>query len=125
VIVSDAVNNLALTMGASVDSADELISAIVVKRLVEHLERSGFVVMKRPPIGGGVSRAYDSGAFDPTGWGEFRPCEDEAVDGGNLTVNCFAGGDIDHAFAHWFRSRGRWFWSFTHFASGPPASPQP
>ena len=50
-IVSDAVNNrepirLALTMGASVHSADEPISAIVAKRLVEHLERSGFVVMK-------------------------------------------------------------------------------
>jgi hypothetical protein len=28
------------------------MSAIVAKRLVEHLERSGFVVMKKPPIGG-------------------------------------------------------------------------
>ena len=35
-----------------VRDADELISAIVAKRLVEHLERAGFVVMKRPPIGG-------------------------------------------------------------------------
>jgi hypothetical protein len=35
-----------------VHNADELMSAIVAKRLVEHLERSGFVVMKRPPIGG-------------------------------------------------------------------------
>ena len=35
-----------------VHSADEIMSAIVAKRLVEHLERSGFVVMKRPPIGG-------------------------------------------------------------------------
>jgi len=34
-----------------VHNADELISKIVAKRLVEHLERSGFVVMKRPPIG--------------------------------------------------------------------------
>ena len=47
-IVSDAVNNrepvrLALTMGASVHGADELMAAIVAKRLVEHLERSGFV----------------------------------------------------------------------------------
>lgn len=33
-------------------NADELMSAIVARRLVEHLERSGFVVMKRPPIGG-------------------------------------------------------------------------
>ena len=32
--------------------AAEIMSAIVAKRLVEHVERSGFVVMKRPPIGG-------------------------------------------------------------------------
>jgi len=32
-----------------VHNADKLMSAIVAKRLVEHLERSGFV--KRPPIG--------------------------------------------------------------------------
>jgi hypothetical protein len=38
-----------------VHNADELMSAIVAKRLVEHLERSGFVVMKRPPIGGGAA----------------------------------------------------------------------
>jgi hypothetical protein len=60
VIVSDAVNNrepirLALTMGAKrVHNADELISVILAKRLVEHLERSGFVVMKGPPIEGGA-----------------------------------------------------------------------
>jgi hypothetical protein len=35
-----------------VHNADELMSEIVAKRLVEHLERSGFVVMKRPPLGG-------------------------------------------------------------------------
>lgn len=28
------------------------MAAIVAKRLVEHLERSGFFVMKRPPIPG-------------------------------------------------------------------------
>ena len=32
--------------------AGEIMAAIVAKRLVEHLERSGFVVMKKPPIGG-------------------------------------------------------------------------
>jgi hypothetical protein len=32
--------------------AAEIIARIVAKRLVEHLERSGFVVMKRPAIGG-------------------------------------------------------------------------
>jgi len=31
------------------------MSAIVAKRLVEHLERSGFAVMKRPPIRGGAA----------------------------------------------------------------------
>jgi hypothetical protein len=32
--------------------AGEFMAAIVAKRLVEHLERSGFVIMKKPPIGG-------------------------------------------------------------------------
>ena len=35
-----------------VHNADELMSEIVAKRLVEHLERSGFVVVEKPPIGG-------------------------------------------------------------------------
>ena len=34
---------------------DEIMSEIVAKRLVEHLERAGFVVMKRRPIGGGAA----------------------------------------------------------------------
>jgi hypothetical protein len=32
--------------------ADELLARIVAKRLVEHLERSGFVVTKKPPLVG-------------------------------------------------------------------------
>jgi len=28
------------------------MASIVAKRLVEHLERAGFVIMKRPPIAG-------------------------------------------------------------------------
>jgi hypothetical protein len=32
--------------------AAEIMARIVAKRLVEHLERSGFVVMKKPSIGG-------------------------------------------------------------------------
>jgi hypothetical protein len=32
-----------------VHSADELMARIVAEQLVEHLERSGFVVKKRPP----------------------------------------------------------------------------
>jgi hypothetical protein len=35
--------------------ASEIMAAIVAKRLVEHLERSGFVFMKKPPIGGGAA----------------------------------------------------------------------
>ena len=35
--------------------AGEITAAIVAKRLAEHLERSGFVVMKKPPIGGGAA----------------------------------------------------------------------
>ena len=38
-----------------VHNADEIMAEIVAKRLVEHLERAGFVVMKRPAIGGGAA----------------------------------------------------------------------
>ena len=38
-----------------VHNADEIMSDIVAKRLVDHLERAGFVVMKRAPIGGGAA----------------------------------------------------------------------
>jgi len=31
------------------------MARIVAKRFVEHLERSGFVVMKRPPIDGAAT----------------------------------------------------------------------
>jgi hypothetical protein len=32
-----------------VHNADEIMAEIVAKRLVDHLERAGFVVMKKPP----------------------------------------------------------------------------
>jgi hypothetical protein len=35
-----------------VHNADEIMAEIVAKRLVEQLERSGFVVMKKPALGG-------------------------------------------------------------------------
>ena len=38
-----------------VHDADEIMAEIVARRLVEHLERAGFVVMKRSPIGGGAA----------------------------------------------------------------------
>jgi hypothetical protein len=40
--------------------AGEIMAQIVAERLVEHLERSGFVVMKRPPAGGARSAAEAS-----------------------------------------------------------------
>jgi hypothetical protein len=38
-----------------VHNADETMAEIIAKRLVEHLERAGFVVMQRAPIGGGAA----------------------------------------------------------------------
>jgi hypothetical protein len=41
--------------------AAEMMARIVAKRLVEHLERSGFVVMKKPPTVGAAAlgRGYE------------------------------------------------------------------
>jgi hypothetical protein len=38
-----------------VHNADELVSAILAKRPVEHLERAGLVVVKKPTIGGSAA----------------------------------------------------------------------
>jgi len=42
-------------------SADEIMAAIVARRLVEHLDRAGFVVMKKPPAVGAATlgRGYN------------------------------------------------------------------
>lgn len=42
--------------------AGETMAAIVAKRLVDHLERAGFVVMKKPPSVGAVAlgRGYEA-----------------------------------------------------------------
>ena len=45
-----------------VHNADEIMAEIVAKRLVEHLERAGFVVMKRPADVGGQPWDEDSKA---------------------------------------------------------------
>jgi hypothetical protein len=44
------------------DSA-EIMAAIVAKRLVEHLDRCGFVLMRKPPDFGGaqLGRGHDKG----------------------------------------------------------------
>lgn len=36
-------------------SADEVMAEIVARRLVKHLDRAGFVVMKRPPEAGAAT----------------------------------------------------------------------
>ena len=38
-----------------VHQADEYMAQIAAERIVEHLERARFVVMKKPPLGGSVS----------------------------------------------------------------------
>jgi hypothetical protein len=38
-----------------VHNADEFMADIVARRLVDYLERAVFVVMKKPPIGGGAA----------------------------------------------------------------------
>jgi len=44
-----------------VHNADEYMAAIAAERVVRHLERAGFVVMKRPPAVGGaaIGRGYE------------------------------------------------------------------
>jgi hypothetical protein len=44
-----------------VHDAAEMMTGIVAKRVVEHLERSGFVVMKKPPIVGAAAIGRGSG----------------------------------------------------------------
>jgi hypothetical protein len=47
-----------------VHNADEIMAEIVAKRLVEHLQRSGFVVMKRPPEIGGAALGRGFGTHE-------------------------------------------------------------
>jgi hypothetical protein len=53
------------------DSA-EIMSAIVAKRLVEHLDRCGFVVMRKPPIPGSAA-PYSAAAPDGARQAPTRP----------------------------------------------------
>jgi hypothetical protein len=45
-----------------VRNADEIMAEIVAKRMVEHLDRAGFVVTKRAPRAGGPSLGRGVGA---------------------------------------------------------------
>jgi hypothetical protein len=40
--------------------ADDIMAGLVAKRLVKHLERSGFVILKRPPSSGHSSTGLRS-----------------------------------------------------------------
>jgi hypothetical protein len=40
-----------------VQDSGEIMARIVAERLAEHLERSGFVIMKKPPTMGGAALA--------------------------------------------------------------------
>lgn len=42
-----------------VHQADEYMAAITAERLVRHLERAGFVVMKKPPVPGASGRGFE------------------------------------------------------------------
>jgi hypothetical protein len=47
-------------------NADEIMAEIVAKRLVEHLDRAGFVVMKKPPEVGAaeIGRGFEGDGDD-------------------------------------------------------------
>jgi hypothetical protein len=47
-----------------VHNADEIMAEIVAKRLVEHLERAGFIVMKKPPAIGGAALGRGFGTHE-------------------------------------------------------------
>jgi hypothetical protein len=44
--------------------ADELMAAIVARRLVRYLDRAGYVVLKKPPLGGHSQVARGFGQKD-------------------------------------------------------------
>jgi hypothetical protein len=44
-----------------VHQGDELMARITAERLAEHLERSGFVVMKKPPMRAHTAGSRESG----------------------------------------------------------------
>ena len=46
------------------NDASEMMAAIVARRLVEHLARSGFVVMKRPPVAGAAALGSAGGSLE-------------------------------------------------------------
>jgi hypothetical protein len=52
--IADSIAFASLFSGRQrVRDSDKYMAAIAADRIVQHLERAGFVVMKRPPSGGG------------------------------------------------------------------------
>jgi hypothetical protein len=50
-----------------VHDSDAMMASITADRIVRHLERCGYVLMKRPPIGGSTPQN------PPPGWPHTRP----------------------------------------------------
>jgi hypothetical protein len=51
--IADSISFALLFSGRKrVHDSDRMTASIAAKRIVRHLERSGFVLMKQPPIGG-------------------------------------------------------------------------
>ncbi len=76
-----------------VHNADEIMAEIVVKRLVEHLERAGFVVMKRPADIGAAAlgRGFKNARPSRPGLAavrKYRPFADGLANGSYPTLCC-------------------------------------
>jgi hypothetical protein len=58
----DIAEAIAFALGYSgrkrVNDAGEMMARIVAARLVEALERAGFVIMQRPPVAGGAALGF-------------------------------------------------------------------
>jgi hypothetical protein len=50
-----------------VHDSDAMMASITAQRIVRHLERSGFVVLKKPPIGGSAPQN------PPASWPHTKP----------------------------------------------------
>jgi hypothetical protein len=68
---SDIAGSIALALLFSgkkrIHDSDRLTASIAAKYIVRHLEKCGYVLMKRPPIGGSAPQNT------PAGWPHTRP----------------------------------------------------
>jgi hypothetical protein len=68
---SDIVESISFALRWSgrkrVHDSDAMMASIAAQRIVRHLEKCGFVVMKRPPIGG------SDPLNKPPGWPRTKP----------------------------------------------------